>query len=423
MNRAPSTTLFEASQPEKPTIERLFDTAASLFWEKGYDATTTREIAAIVGIQQASLYYHVASKEDLFFQLCVSSLDRLRSDVESAIRDITEPLDRIRALVRAHLTTLLEHQVRHVTMLTDLRALSDRHHAAVLALRKKYADLVRETIEYGQDRGSIRDDIPAKYLHFALLNMLNWAVLWFRRDQGLSADHLAGLFTPIYLEGAAVSLPPSAITPPSLKRSRRAPAPKARKGSENSTSGRLLESAGRLFSKKGYSATSTREIANVLGIRKASLYYHIETKEDLLFAICKSSLEQIRNDVEAELREISGPLDRVRVLVRAHVESMLRDQDRHTVAVSEMHLLSPERLKLVVALRDEYEDLVRSVLQEAQRAGALRDDIPVKYLCLSLLGLMNRVEVWYRSSGPLSPTQIGELLGVVFLSGAAVRRR
>jgi hypothetical protein len=101
------------------------------------------------------------------------------------------------------------------------------------------------------------------------------------------------------------------------------------------------------------------------------------------------------------------------------MESMLRDQDKHTVTLSEMRALSEERLAQVISLRDAYEDLVRSVLEHAQGAGVLRRDVPVKYLSLHLLGLMNRVEVWYRPNGALTPGQIGDLLAIVFLTGAA----
>ena len=181
----------------------------------------------------------------------------------------------------------------------------------------------------------------------------------------------------------------------------------------------MLKTAAALFSKKGYTATSTREIASVLRIQKASLYYHIESKEDLLYTICKSSLEQIRHDVETAVENVHDPLERTRTLIRAHVESMLRDQDKHSAALSEMRVLSAARFADVIALRDAYEELVRAILQQAQQAGALRTDIPVKYLCLHLLGLMNRVEVWYRPNGALSPGQLGEVLAVVFLTGAA----
>jgi len=85
---------------------------------------------------------------------------------------------------------------------------------------------------------------------------------------------------------------------------------------------------------------------------------------------------------------------------------------------TEMHALSEERLEQVLKMRDTYENLVRSVLREAQDAGVLRPDIEVKYLCLALLGVMNNVTVWYRRGGPLSPNQLGRLFAVLFLSGA-----
>jgi hypothetical protein len=84
-----------------------------------------------------------------------------------------------------------------------------------------------------------------------------------------------------------------------------------------------------------------------------------------------------------------------------------------------MHALSQDRLAQVLALRDAHEILVRSVLKEAQTAGVLRGDIDAKYLSLALLGMMNRVTVWYRRGGPLSPNQVGQLFAVIFLAGAA----
>ncbi|HEY7387832.1 MAG TPA: TetR family transcriptional regulator, partial [Bryobacteraceae bacterium] len=349
------------------------------------------------------------------------SLEQLRSEVESGISEVRDPLGRIRALIRAHLTTLLSYQVRHVTMLTELRALTGRHHKEVLALRKSYARLVCSVLEEAQAEGKLRKDIPAKYLYLALLNVLNWAVLWFRRDQELPAPRLTDIFTPIYLNGAATFEAATQETK-SVRRRKAAPSeePSLPKSSQT-TSQRMLETAAELFSRKGYAATSTREIAAVLRIQKPSLYYHIESKEDLLYTICKSSLEQIRKDVEHATARVAAPLERVRALVRAHLESMLRDQARHAATLSEMRALTPERLAEVIARRDAYEALVRSILLDAQKAGVLRNDIPAKYLCLYLLGLMNRVEVWYRPGGSLSPQQLASVFVTIFLTGASAR--
>jgi len=404
-----------AAQPGAPTVDRLLDTAAGLFWEKGFAATTTREIAAALSIQQASLYYHMSSKEDLLYQIFVSSLQQFLADVPAAVEAAAPPA-RIHTLVHAHVLTLLKYQKRNMTMLTELRSLSSRHRDQVVALRERYADFVRSTLEEAQAAGEIRTDIPAAYLALALFNMLNWAARWYREDRDPPPDQVAELFFKLYLQGAASSRAHLAL--PAVK----AALPRARrhgKPAENTTVERLLDAAVALFSRKGYAAASTREVAALLGMQKASLYYHIQSKEDLLYFICKSSRERIRADVETAIHDIPDPLERARVLIVAHVESMLRDKDEHATTLTEMYALSKDRLAQIIALREAYVDLVRSVLHDAQKAGALRDDIDVRYLSLGLLGLMNRVLVWYRRRGPMSPSQLGELLAVIFLTGAA----
>jgi AcrR family transcriptional regulator len=412
-------------RPDVATVDRLLDTAAVLFWRKGFAATTTREIATALDIQQASLYYHMASKEDLLYQLCVSSLQDSLSSIPPALEGVTEPLERIRVLTRTHVSTLLRRQERNAAMLTELRALSSRHRVEVVELRARYMGIVRGELEAAQGAGAIRSDIPATYLGLALLNMLNWSSLWFRKGQALSVEPLGELFADIYLNGVTLAGHRNSIHAPGLKQQAKKPAPRPRsvpQTQSNPTVERLLKAAVALFSRNGYTATSTREVAALLGMQKASLYYHIEGKEDLLYFICRSSLEQIKSDVEQAIQNVSDPLERVRMLILAHIESMLRDAEEHSTTLAEMHALSPDRFAQVRALRDSYEDLVRSILQEAQRAQVLREDLDVKYVCLSLLGLMNRVLVWYRRRGPLAPNQLGELLAAIFLTGAAVHR-
>src|SRR6185295_9079241 len=121
------------------------------------------------------------------------------------------------------------------------------------------------------------------------------------------------------------------------------------KAAENSTMERLLEVAVALFSHKGYVATSTREVAALLGMQKASLYYHIQSKEDLLYFICKSSLEGIRRDVESAIDGVPVPLEQTRVMICAHMESLLRHLDDLATTLTGMFALSKDRLRSVAA--------------------------------------------------------------------------
>ena len=408
--------------PESATTDRLFDTAAGLFWRQGYGATSTREIAAALGIQQASLYHHIASKEDLLYRICVSSLEPFLEEVPARVAQAECPLERIQLFIEAHLTTLLRYQQRNVTQLTELRSLSARHRKEVLALRDKYEHFSRSVLENAQGAGVLRRDVSAKFLNLELMSILNHATLWFRREKGLNEDQLAEIFTKVFLDGAATPIVRSRLALPDLGADDKKPASRSRKAPlapDNPSLSRALDAAVGLFSRKGYAATSTREVAKLLGIQKATLYYHVDSKEDLLFLICQSSLTEIRNDVETAIQGGSDPLERVQTLICSHIESLLRDEAEHSTTFTEMHALSEQRFGQIMKLRDGYEHLVRSVLRDAQEAGVLRQDIDAKYLCLALLGIMNRVTVWYRRGGPLSPQQVGRLLGVLFLSGAS----
>ncbi len=394
----------------------VLDAAAALFRQKGYAGTTTREIASAAGIQQASLYYHVSGKEVLLYQICLSALEELLHTVETGIAPIDCPLERIRTLMRLHLTTVLRSRKRNVTMLSELHALSAKHRNQVMDLRHRYADLVESVLAAAQDAKSLRGDIPPEYLYLGLLNVLNWAVLWFREGGNVTAEQVADVFARLYLEGAAQCPAVIPFDAPNFEQRLRAKGKRAPAGTSDG-SNRVLNAAVSLFSQKGYAGTSTREIATLIGIRKASLYYHIGSKEELLFQICKSSLEQIRADVAAAIPSHAAPLEQTRALVRSHIESMLRDQPEHLTALLEMRALSPEPFAQVMALRDSYEHMVESVLREAQACHALRTDIDGKLLRLYLLSLLNRTVIWHRPARHLPPDELGEVWASIFLSG------
>src|SRR5690606_4467196 len=152
---------------------------------------------------------------------------------------------------------------------------------------------------------------------------------------------------------------------------------------------------------------------------KASLYHHTRGKAHLLHQVCTSALKQIRTDVQAATEGVADPLDRARRLVIAHVTSLLRYQDQHAAALLESRALSGEHQSDVSLLKDAHESLVRGILEGAQQGGALRTDIPAKYLGLLLFSLTNRSMLWYRPDGALRPEQLGELFAVLFLAGAA----
>jgi len=191
---------------ESLTSSRLLTVAAGLFRRKGYSATTTREIAALVGIKKASLYHHIAGKEDLLFDLCLECLGHIHTEVARAIAMETDPLERVKTFIRIHVTTMLADQDKHASMLIELRSLTGERRAEVTRMRDQYEAMLRAVIQHAQEQKAIRADIRTKMLALSLLNLLNWTIFWYEPDGGLSPDEISGIFEELFLKGARIRL-------------------------------------------------------------------------------------------------------------------------------------------------------------------------------------------------------------------------
>jgi AcrR family transcriptional regulator len=200
-----------STPPVKGTVtrERVIEEAAKLFAEKGYAAATTREIAARLNIQRASLYYHMSGKDQILFEICETAMTQGISEVRSALAKIPEDdvLGKIKQLIGTHLQTSLGSRDQHLTMLLEMRSLEGEHKARIFGLRAEYRSLIDEVLSAAQKEGALRQDIPARDLRIVLLNMLNWSLTWFTPGVGFTPETLADLLGTIFLEGS--SLQPS----------------------------------------------------------------------------------------------------------------------------------------------------------------------------------------------------------------------
>ncbi|HEY4362467.1 MAG TPA: TetR family transcriptional regulator [Bryobacteraceae bacterium] len=400
------------------TSTRILDAAADLFCEKGFYATTTRELATRLNIQQASLYHHINNKEELLHRICRQVMDCFLADLPVALNKAKTGRGRMSAFIEAHLEVMAQNPRHTLAMVTEFRALSRLHFAEISENYKEYSRLLDAEMNAARGTGLLRTDISSKYVRLALLNVLNWTPRWFHPSGALSCKDLSSLYAGIFWEGVissklghTPSLPP---LPASANRQRS-------RGLHRGTLGKFIRAAAELFSKYGYESTSTRDLATLLGMEKATLYYHVEGKQDLLYAICKSSIEQLSSDVTEAIDGISDPLAQLQVWIQAHVVSLLRDQTQHATSLAEARALSPDRLAEIVSMRKAYQARTRSLIEAGQRAGYLRTDIASRYLGQTLEGLLDRTVVWYKRSGALSPSELGATLCSIFIGGAQHR--
>jgi AcrR family transcriptional regulator len=183
------------------TADRLLANAARLFRTKGYAATSTRELSALLGLQKASLYYHMGSKEDLLFDLCISTLEEVAQIFDETIAEGGNTLEILHQLAIRYLKEALENGDKHATMLVEIRALSDLRRSDVIGRRDLNVAKVQEVVAACQAEGLLRDDVAAKYLTLALFNLLNWAIFWFSPDGELSISEMGELLWSVFASG------------------------------------------------------------------------------------------------------------------------------------------------------------------------------------------------------------------------------
>jgi TetR/AcrR family transcriptional regulator, cholesterol catabolism regulator len=169
---------------------------------------------------------------------------------------------------------------------------------------------------------------------------------------------------------------------------------------------RILRVAAELFAEKGFHATGVAEIGLRAGIQRGALYYHIGSKEELLWEVLRPHVEEARAAAQAIAQADLGPVEKLRRLIHDHVQTIATHRPSVVTYIRDRDGLSHSRRAELEALRDEVESAWRQILEEGVGAGAFRTADPV--VVNGLLGLVNMVYLWYRPGGPDTPDDIAE---------------
>ena len=168
--------------------EELLRTAARLFVDKGFEATTTRDIADAVGMRSGSPFYHFRSKQDLLKAAMAEGLETGYRSLLAAIEGIDDPALRLRVLIRTHLGNLLEGECEAPLLLFESRSLDAAARAEIAAITDRYQKPWQETLDALAAAGQLNSAQPP--VRLLLFGMLNWTPQWYRADGGLSLDQM-----------------------------------------------------------------------------------------------------------------------------------------------------------------------------------------------------------------------------------------
>jgi AcrR family transcriptional regulator len=179
----------------------------------------------------------------------------------------------------------------------------------------------------------------------------------------------------------------------------------------------IEDAASALFRERGYAATSVRDIAQRLNIQGASLYAHVASKEDVLWAIVQRSARHFADATGPIVDDASlAPAGRLRALIRAHVQVVTNDLGNATVFLHEWRFLSDERRARILAQRDAYEARFRSAIEAGLATGEFSAADPT-LTARSILSALNGIATWYRPGGTLTPQQIADHHAELLLRG------
>lgn len=171
----------------------------------------------------------------------------------------------------------------------------------------------------------------------------------------------------------------------------------------------IVAAAADLFARNGFGATSLDDIAEVLGASKASLYYHIKNKEEILrlifLTVLTVSEEPLRRVVESDLL----PNEKLWRAIE-HQTAVAADRSPAMIVFyrEQPHLTGPFANEIILR-KKVYERYFEQIIEEGQTAGLFLPDVDAKIAVFGLLGMCNWLSQWYRAGGQYTPRQIAEM--------------
>ena len=157
----------------------VLDAACLLFAAHGYRGTSMKDIATELGVQAPSLYNHVASKQDILYEIMDKAMDRAIAALEQALAGVDDVAEQLRRATESLVLDFLRYPAEVTVCNNEVRSLDPGNRLAIVAKRDRYAARVRHIIEQGCRAGRFRARTP-QIAAFAVLEMGNGAKSWFK---------------------------------------------------------------------------------------------------------------------------------------------------------------------------------------------------------------------------------------------------
>ncbi|GAA4550784.1 TetR/AcrR family transcriptional regulator [Pseudonocardia xishanensis] len=183
------------------TRASLISAAMDLLATRSYDDMSVGDVAAAAGVTKGAFYHHYVGKEELVFALQQHLLDEAIDASAVIVAERLPPAEELRALVRLHLTAVVEHRQALSVSLPERRSAGPEKWAVIRAKRNRIEAFVVECIERGRETGAFGPGDDPRLLAYGMLGMCYWSNVWFRRNGSWSIDEVADVLSRMVLDG------------------------------------------------------------------------------------------------------------------------------------------------------------------------------------------------------------------------------
>ncbi len=360
----------------------ILDTAAALFATSGL-RTSLKDIADACSIQPGSLYHHFDSKEALIVEL----VERYQADLDGVASDAMEALDRgdaepVPGQVVALGTAIADCAIQHraALLLTLYEPPLSAGDDLVRVSRRSSVGIERAmlaTLREGFSCGDLREGVDLEALADRLCQVLLHVSLGvFREGQG--SDQVAALRCGVILHGIATDPPSDAAldrSGPFTAATRTIESWEEQNEDEDDRLPLLRSVARSEFGRRGYEATTVRDIAAASGLSVGSVYRLIGSKDELLAFIMRSFMVKARSGWSSVLRSEGTAVEKLDALMWININAVVRFSDEYNIQLAWIRESPPETTNLGSSFSARLKEL-KSLLSQGLRSGALQLEGP-----------------------------------------------
>jgi AcrR family transcriptional regulator len=187
------------SQPAT-RLEEVLQSAANIFFAKGFHATSIEDVARDVGMLKGSLYYYIKSKDDLLFQLLLAGIEDGDAFIARQIDVAGDPVEQLERAIRAQIDYIIQNKVPFGLFLHEFDSLSGKRQQKLISVMSRYNSRFVDLVRRGQQQGKLIDGEPWLIVN-GILGMCNWLYRWYDTDHVSGPEQIKQVFLRMILSG------------------------------------------------------------------------------------------------------------------------------------------------------------------------------------------------------------------------------